>query len=83
MNIKELIEELKTYPPDMPVIVEGYESGYNDITEIKEISVVLNHNKQWYYGAHADAELEELPGVKALLLSGENSYAKEHMFDLD
>jgi hypothetical protein len=80
MDIKELINELQKYPSDMPVIVEGHEGGYDDISEIKEVSVILNHNDEWYLGRHAGAELEEKPGTPALLLSGENVYGKELLF---
>jgi hypothetical protein len=27
MNVSELIERLRVFPPDLPVLVEGYESG--------------------------------------------------------
>lgn len=78
MNVKELIEILEKYPPDMRVVVEGYEDGYDDITIIKELSIKLNANKEFYYGAHA--EIEE-GGVSALLLAGENTEAIESFGD--
>jgi hypothetical protein len=30
MNVQQLIEELQKYPPEMRVIVKGYEGGYSD-----------------------------------------------------
>lgn len=75
MTINELIEILRQFPPEMRVVVKGYEDGFDDIDTIKQVSLILNANEEWWYGAHAD--LKEKPGVPALLLSGENKNAKE------
>jgi hypothetical protein len=75
MTIDELIETFKKYPPGMQVVVKGYEDGFNDIDTIKQVSIILNANEEWWYGAHADSK--DKPGIPALLLSGENKYAKE------
>lgn len=39
MNVKELIEILEKYPPEMKVLQRGYESGYNDIYEVEKETV--------------------------------------------
>jgi hypothetical protein len=52
MTIKELIEALSKFDSDTPVVVGGYEGGYNDVTIVKAESIQLNVNKQHYYGAH-------------------------------
>jgi hypothetical protein len=31
MNVQQLIEELQKHPPEMRVIVAGYEGVYNDL----------------------------------------------------
>ena len=31
MTVRELIERLKTFPPDLPVVVPGYEWGWGRI----------------------------------------------------
>lgn len=30
MTIKELIEKLKSYPPEVRVLVDGYEGGFSE-----------------------------------------------------
>jgi hypothetical protein len=75
MNVKELQELLNKYPPDMRVIVEGYEDGYDDISIVREQAIIPNANEEYYYGAHAEAE-DGQEGEKALLLAGENLLAK-------
>jgi|GEM_PF-1222050 len=40
MTVSELIEALKNYPPDARVVVLGYESGYDDITLIKQVAIL-------------------------------------------
>lgn len=34
-TIAELIAELQKFPPDMPVKIEGYESGYDDFNIVQ------------------------------------------------
>jgi hypothetical protein len=52
MTVKELIEKLQSLDPELPIFVNGYEGGCDDLTDIKEIEVVKDVNKEWYYGAH-------------------------------
>lgn len=77
MNVQQLIEELKKYPPEMRVIVNGYEGGYIDLEKVYVQSIRLNvHRKDdWYYGRHDDANYpmallddKTAPVVDALLL---------------
>ncbi len=53
MTVQELIEQLSKFPPDTPVVIRGYESGYNDVQEAKSQEMQLNINTIWY-GAHGD-----------------------------
>ena len=56
MQIKELIKKLKTLNQNKRVIINGYEGGYSDITELEELKIALNVNKgEWYFGLHDDA----------------------------
>ena len=77
MTIQELIGLLANYPPGMRVVVRGYEDGYNDIDTIKEVSIILNANEEWYYGTHADSRDDS--SVQALLLAGENRNGEEEL----
>jgi hypothetical protein len=58
MNVQQLIEELQKHPPEMRVIVAGYEGGYNDLDSLKQRSIRLNVNppEDWYYGTHEDQD---------------------------
>jgi hypothetical protein len=51
MKVKELINLLQQHNPEFRVVVDGYESGYDDIS-IREIELALNVNSEWYYGRH-------------------------------
>jgi hypothetical protein len=65
MTVKELIEQLSQFEPDTPVVVKGYEAGFNDVYEVELLSIQLNTNTIWYYGAHGtnDDQQSVLPDV--------------------
>ena len=52
MIISELIEILKKEDQNKRVVLSGYEGGYNDVSRIIEIDLVLNVHKGPYYGNH-------------------------------
>ena len=54
MNVKELIEKLGEYPQDMRVVVQGYESGYEDISPklINTQGVKIGCGQNWWDGKH-------------------------------
>ena len=57
MTIEELIQLLAQYPPDLRVMVQGYEDGYDDLEADCVIAgeASLNANSSWYYGCHEQA----------------------------
>jgi hypothetical protein len=67
MKVSELIEILKQQPPDMRVIVDGYEGGYSDVRNIRQTPIKLNVHTSWYYGPHDRCQDNE-EGETALLL---------------
>jgi hypothetical protein len=81
MTIRELIESLSKFDPDTPVVVRGYEGGYNDIMEIEETSMQLNVNRVWYYGAHREKDnqepLSDIPFTSVICLWSYNHIADE------
>lgn len=82
MTVQELIEALSQFPSDMPVVVRGYESGYNDIQNVKPLSMQLSINKTWYYGAHGSNDehpepLPEVPMTSVVYLHSYNHIAEE------
>jgi hypothetical protein len=72
MLVRELIQALKYLNQDDLVVVKGYEGGYNDVTQLLHINIVLDVNEEWYYGKHADkndTDMEDKQAVKAILIS--------------
>ena len=56
MNVDQLIKRLQMFPPDLRVVVSGYEGGYDDVDHLEQIKIALNVNDEWYYGKHEDVE---------------------------
>ena len=68
MTVSELITFLQTYPPDARVVVLGYESGYDDITKVKDIAIVPEEKQVWYKGRYDDAPPEAAAQVERVVL---------------
>ena len=66
MKIKELIEKLQQFDPELMVVVDGYEGGYDDpiVGPVKKLN--LNVNEEWYNGKHEWSRKDE--GVDALII---------------
>ena len=56
MTVQELIDKLQNHPPEMRVIIHGYEGGYHDVDHLEDTPIRLNVHDQWYYGPHDDAD---------------------------
>ena len=56
MTIGELIRLLESYPPDMRVVVNGYEEGYDDLSpeQISVAKILLNTGVHAWEGRHGD-----------------------------
>ena len=56
MTIGELIQLLESYPPDMRVVVNGYEEGYDDLSpeQISVARILLNTGAHSWQGRHGD-----------------------------
>jgi hypothetical protein len=54
MTKAELIEMMREYPDDTMVVIQGYEGGLEDITEIEKIKLKLNYNTSLFYGPHKE-----------------------------
>ncbi|MFZ4677863.1 MAG: hypothetical protein ACOYM4_19595 [Nodosilinea sp.] len=86
MTAKELIEALSQFPPDTPVVVRGYESGYNDMLAVQPLTIQLNISQTWYYGAHGSNDnqpnpLPEIPMTPVIYLHSHNHLADEDWHD--
>ena len=54
MTAKELINHLKTLPPDTRICVKGYEDGINYVDLIRQAKILKDKNSEWYYGIHEE-----------------------------
>lgn len=52
MNVKELIEKLQSYDPELMVVISGYEDGVNEAKHAADVNIALNVHAEWYYGKH-------------------------------
>jgi hypothetical protein len=61
MKVHELIHELQQYPADMPVMVDGYEEGYDELNIVKRICVRQRATKNLasWKGDYTDCESTE------------------------
>ena len=41
-TVRQLIEELQTFDPDLPVVVMGYEGGYDDCCALVKVAIKKN-----------------------------------------
>ena len=57
MTVNELIKLLTTYPPDLPIMVDGYEEGVDDLEPhlVLTRDVRMNVNTAWCFGRHEEA----------------------------
>lgn len=86
MTIQELIETLSNFPADTPVVVRGYEGGFNDVNGVEAIDIQLNINTVWYYGAHGTNDdiqqpIPDIPLTKVVYLKSRNHIAAESWHD--
>ncbi len=67
MTVKELIQRLAQYPPELRVVVQGYETGFNNITTLQQVPLRENPDAAWYDGEY---DADESGGEPAVLLLG-------------
>jgi len=54
MTAKQLIDNLKNLPPETRICVKGCEGGIDYVEILREIKILHNKNKKWYYGRHEE-----------------------------
>lgn len=77
MTASELITLLQGQPPDIKIVVRGYEDGYNDISQLKPVKISKDKNSKWYYGEYSKNNIESC--IAAIELFGENKMEKEEL----
>lgn len=65
MNVRQLIMALRDFDPDMQVVVDGYEGGFDNVPGLVLIKVELDVNveaenpenkEDWWRGRHEESE---------------------------
>ncbi|MFA5706602.1 MAG: hypothetical protein WDA41_09630 [Candidatus Neomarinimicrobiota bacterium] len=77
MNVGQLIKKLQEFNPEMMVVVDGYEGGFDELVEhnVQIIGIKLNvRQNDHYMGNHdlPDEYRNETPDVEVLLLERGN-----------
>ncbi len=56
MTVDELIQLLAKHSPDLRVVVNGYEDGYDDLSpeQLSVVRIALNTGKHRWEGQHGD-----------------------------
>jgi hypothetical protein len=59
MTVKELIERLSVEDPHLRVVVQGYETGYDELEKIRFVQITANpsKNEKRWEGEFDEAEL--------------------------
>ena len=70
MTVKELIDKLKTLPANAPVMVQGYEDGYDAVKSIREIRIIKNSGAQDWNGEYEEAGGDDKNAVSAAVIMG-------------
>lgn len=77
MTAQELILHLQPLPPDTKVVVRGYEDGYNDILQLKEIKIKPKADAHWFDGEYESSD--DADAITAIDLYGENQNPKDDL----
>lgn len=77
MTVAELIQQLKTLPPETKVVIRGYEDGYNDILQLKAVKIKPKVDAYWFDGEFDDSN--DADAFDAVNLFGENKNPKDDL----
>ena len=70
MTAAELIQQLQILPPEIKIVVRGYEDGYNDILKLRVLKIKPNEKSHWYDGEYEDST--DADAIDSIDLYGEN-----------
>jgi len=67
-TVKDLIAILTKFPQDLPVLVSGYESGFECFYEPEILDLVYNNDTMYYDGEYQLSSEGEITDVTAVVL---------------
>jgi hypothetical protein len=73
LTVQQLIELLRQYPDDLPVVVQSYEDGYDPVTDVRTLTVAQTPNREWWLGIYEQADAD---GMQVILLSSKYNRAE-------
>lgn len=69
MKVKELIEALGTFDPELKVVVDGYEGGYDDLDVPEIVGIKIDPSAEWYDGKYTYVGLGEKSEESAVYIA--------------
>lgn len=63
LTVQDLIDALQQYPPDMPLIVNSYEVGYDPVTHLETTPIAHMPDREWYQGIYERADTDGKPAL--------------------
>lgn len=67
-TVKDLIASLNKFPQDLPVLVSGYESGFECFYEPEILDLVYKQDTMYYDGEYQLPSEGEISDVSAVVL---------------
>ena len=56
LTVEQLIDELRKYPNNYKVLVDGYEGGFDAVLSSRIVNVEYDETKAWYYGPFEETD---------------------------
>jgi hypothetical protein len=70
-TVARLIEELKKFPPEMPVVTDGYEGEYENMLVPRIITVKFVADEAWYNGQFHLTKADDPEGFQTVVIRRE------------
>jgi hypothetical protein len=67
-TVAELIKALKQFPQDLPIVVSGYESGFENILEPRIEKLEQNAENKYYDGEFQELNKQGTSFIEAVVL---------------
>ena len=69
LTVAQLIEALKAFPADTPVVVNGYESGYENMMPPKIMKLQHQNENKYWGGEFQEVDQERHNTLNAVVLN--------------